>query len=110
MKGMIASSLPGPSARLVSPRSQFMSIYIVTFRVLAYLFAVQKVNVGKRLQYGEIRDQFLLLLIITALPIKKPAGPGRTKSGVISSVSPILSFENCSLVKSRVVLPGLYSC
>jgi len=38
-----------------------MSIYIVTFRALAYLFAVQKVNVGKRLQYGEIRDQFLLL-------------------------------------------------
>jgi hypothetical protein len=38
-----------------------MSIFIVTFRVLAYLFTVQKVNVGKRLQYGEIRDQFLLL-------------------------------------------------
>jgi len=33
-----------------------MSIYIVTFRVLSYLFTVQKVNVGKRLKYGEVRD------------------------------------------------------
>jgi len=38
-----------------------MSIFIVTFRVLVYLFTIFKVNVGKRLQYGEIRDQFYLL-------------------------------------------------
>jgi len=61
MKGMTASSLPGPVAGSVSPRSQLMSIYIVTFRFLAYLFTIRKVNVEKRLQYGEMRERFFLL-------------------------------------------------
>ena len=61
MKGMTASSLPGPVAGSVSPRSQLMSIYIVTFRFLAYLFTIRKVNVKNRLQYGEERDKFLFL-------------------------------------------------
>jgi len=61
MNGMTASSLPGPVAGSVSPRSQLMSIYIVTFRFLAYLFTIRKVNVEKRLQYRETRDQFLFM-------------------------------------------------